>query len=109
MDRESKETTTVAGTAAKRRRTTLVQRLKPERVQEGLAARKVRQRLKSERVVERLKGMPGWQLARGGRAIDRVREFREPASAAAYAAFAAQLAAGRRQSLDITLSPARWS
>jgi len=76
------------------------QRLKPERVQDGLAARKTLQRIKAR---ERLAAMPGWKLDPGGRAIGKVRAFADPQHAAAYAAFAVQLAAGRRQALRLTL------
>jgi len=78
-----------------------VERLKPERVQDGLAVRKTLHRL---RVMERLDGMPGWKLAADSRAIGKARRFDEPKEAAAYAAFAVQLAAGRRQPLSLALS-----
>jgi len=78
-----------------------VQRLKPERVEDGLAVRKTRQRL---RVMERLDGMTGWKLSPTGRTIGKVRELADPQHAAAYAAFAMQLAAGRRLPLGLTLA-----
>jgi hypothetical protein len=78
------------------------ERLKPERVQDGFSVRQTLQRLK---VMERLDGMPGWKLAPGGRAIGKARAFADPQDAAAYAAFAVQLAAGRRQALGLALSP----
>jgi pterin-4a-carbinolamine dehydratase len=77
------------------------QRLKPERVQDGLAVRKTLQRVKA---MERLDAMPGWKLAPDARAIGKVRAFADPQHAAAYAAFAVQLAAGRRQELGLTLT-----
>lgn len=70
---------------------------------EPMLPEKVEQRLKAERVEERLKRLPGWKLAAGGRAIDRVRQFRDAASASAYAGFAAELVAGDRQRLRIEL------
>jgi hypothetical protein len=54
---------------------TAVQRLKPERVQDGLAVRKTLQRI---RVMERLDGMSGWKLAADSRAIARARKFTDP-------------------------------
>ncbi|HZF12990.1 MAG TPA: hypothetical protein VFE33_29725 [Thermoanaerobaculia bacterium] len=75
--------------------------LKPERVQDGLSVRKTLQRLK---VMERLDGMPGWKLAPGGRMIAKVRKLGDPQDAATYAAFAVQLAAGRRLPLRLHLS-----
>jgi pterin-4a-carbinolamine dehydratase len=88
-----------------------VQELKLERVQEPVvAARKrvarpddqggaavsltrsqVEERLKSERVQLRLKRMQGWKMQKGGKAIDRVREFPDAQVAASYLAFAALL------------------
>jgi hypothetical protein len=79
----------------------IVERLKPERVEQGLSVRKMIQRLKA---MERLDGLPGWRLSPDSRAIARVRPFDAPEEAAAYAAFAIQLAAGRRQRLKIALS-----
>jgi pterin-4a-carbinolamine dehydratase len=78
-----------------------VQRLKPERVQDSLSVRQTLRRLK---VLERLDRLPGWKLAPDSRAIGKVRQFGAPHEAAAYAAFAVQLAAGRRQPLGIALA-----
>jgi pterin-4a-carbinolamine dehydratase len=78
-----------------------VERLKPERVQDGLAVRRQLQRL---RVMERLDRLAGWKLTADSRAIGKTRRFDDPQDAAAYAAFAVQLAAGRRLPLGITLS-----
>jgi hypothetical protein len=78
-----------------------VQRLKPERVQEGLSIRKTVRRIE---VMERLDGLPGWRLAPESPAIRKVRKFADPKDAAAYAAFAVQLAAGRCQPLKIAVS-----
>jgi hypothetical protein len=77
------------------------QRLKPERVQDGLAARRTIERLK---VKERLDGLPGWELSPNLREIRRVRRFGDPQGTAAYAAFAVQLAAARRQPLAIVVA-----
>jgi hypothetical protein len=78
-----------------------IERLKPERVQEGLAVRKTLRRL---RTMERLDGLPGWRLTPDARAIAKLRRFDVPEEAAAYAAFAVQLAAGRRQPLALHLA-----
>jgi pterin-4a-carbinolamine dehydratase len=78
-----------------------IERLKPERVQGELAIRETVHRLA---VMERLDGLPGWKLAPESRAIRRVRKFADPKDAAAYAAFAVQLAAGRSQPLRIAVS-----
>jgi hypothetical protein len=79
---------------------TAIERLKPERVQEDLVRRK-RERQRAE---ARLDGMTGWKLAPGGRALRKVRGWTDPREAAAYAAFAVQLAAGRRQPLRLAFS-----
>jgi pterin-4a-carbinolamine dehydratase len=77
------------------------QRLKPERVQDGLAARRTIEHLK---VKERLDGLPGWELSPNHRAIQRVRRFGDPQGTAAYVAFAVQLAAARRQPLAMVVA-----
>lgn len=89
-------------TAVVRGRAGAVERLKPERVQEGLAVRRALQRLK---VLQRLDAMSGWKLSADSRTIGKARPFADPRDAAAYAAFAVQLAAGRGHSLGITVSP----
>ena len=63
----------------------------------------VQERLKAERVQERLKALPGWALSRDGEAVDRVREFADPAAATAYAAFAAALAGSRAQPIALSI------
>ncbi len=78
-----------------------VERLKPERVETGLTFRKAVRRVE---VMERLLRLPGWRLAPESRAIRRVRKFGDPGEAAAYAAFAVQLAAGRGQPLRIAVT-----
>jgi pterin-4a-carbinolamine dehydratase len=67
-----------------------VEGLKAERVQ--LTVTGALPRLKAERVQVSLKTLPGWRLARGGRAIDRVREFPDAPSAAAFTSYVAQVA-----------------
>jgi pterin-4a-carbinolamine dehydratase len=79
---------------------TAITRLKPERVQEEL----VRRKRERQGVKARLDGRTGWKLAPGGRALRKARGFTDPRDAAAYAAFAVQLAAGRRQPLRLALS-----
>jgi pterin-4a-carbinolamine dehydratase len=64
----------------------------------------IEQRLKAERVQEALKALPGWRLAAGGVAIDRVRQFPNPGVAATFAAFAATLAGSRKQPIVVSLS-----
>lgn len=100
-----------------------VQELKSERVQEpalekkrlprpddngGAVAfpsqRQARTRLKSERVQLRLRRMQGWRMQSGGRAIDRVRQFSDPAVAASYLAFAATLARSTGQVLQASVN-----
>jgi pterin-4a-carbinolamine dehydratase len=81
-------------------------RLKAERVQlsaEGV----VQARLKAERVQEKLRGMPGWRLMPEAKAIDRVRQFPDPATAAAYASFLAQFASRSKQPVGIELAGSR--
>ncbi len=78
-----------------------VERLKPERVQEGLSIRKTVRRIE---VMERLDRLPGWKLAPERRAIRKVRKFVDPQAAAAYAAFVVQVAAGRRAPLGIAVT-----
>lgn len=58
----------------------------------SLTRSQVEDRLKSERVQLRLKRMQGWKMQKGGKAIDRVREFPDALVAASYLAFAALLA-----------------
>lgn len=82
----------------------VAQRLKPERVQDGLSVRRALQHLK---VMQRLDAMPGWKLSADSRAIGKARPFADPKDAAAYAAFAVQLAAGRGHPLGITVSSGR--
>jgi hypothetical protein len=85
---------------SKEEKVTAVERLKPERVQEELVER----RQKRRRVRASLEGRNGWRLVPGGRALRKVRGFADPREAAAYAAFAVQLAAGRRLPVGLTLS-----
>jgi pterin-4a-carbinolamine dehydratase len=64
-----------------------VLRLRPERVQEGLAA------------------LPGWKLLGNGRSIHRVRQFKDPLHAEAFAVLVARLTAAENQPATIDLSP----
>ena len=102
--------------------------LRPERVQEGIAApwpaigepvlpvppavsppcgTNDVARLRPERVQERLQKMPGWNLAAGGYAVDRVRKLATPATAADYAGFVLREAARAKQKIRIGLEGAR--
>jgi len=54
--------------------------------------------------MERLDRMSGWKLAADSRAIGKARPFADPKDAAAFAAFAVQLAAGRGQPLKLAVS-----
>jgi len=78
-----------------------VERLKPERVQEELTFRRP---VRSREVRERLSGLPGWKAVSRSRSIRKVRKFADPQDAAAYAAFAVQVAAGRSPALQIAVS-----
>lgn len=64
---------------SQRRRRPVVARLKPERVQLALAA------------------AAGWKVRSKGRALTRLLKFPDPASASAYAAYAARIASGSRR------------
>ena len=98
-----------------------VQELKAERVQEevlalmsrrvtgkgdavgaamGVTCNQAKVRLKAERVQTRLKRLQGWTMKAEGH-IDRVREFEDPQVAAAYLAFASQLARQAGQPLRV--------
>ncbi len=68
-------------------------RLKAERVQ-----------LKAERVQEALKAMPGWRKTAGGFAIDRVRRYPDPATAADFAVFLMRYAARAGQPVAVELA-----
>lgn len=87
-----------------------VQQLKAERVQQPALQRaaptpvQAQQRLKAERVQSRLKRLPGWRMQSGGKAIDRVRQFRDPQVAASYLAYAALLASQSGQPLQAAVN-----
>ena len=80
-------------------------KLKAERVQ--LRADPKARRSPAVSAPERLELMPGWQLARGGRSIESVREFVDARTAAAYAGFLLQLAVHQGQPLGLDLSGPR--
>jgi hypothetical protein len=67
----------------------------------GILDPAVEARLKSERVQEMLRAMPEWQLAPGGKAINRVREFPSAEVATLYGSFATGFA--RVQGLPVSL------
>jgi len=67
----------------------------------------VEQRLKSERVQEGLAALPGWRLHPSGKALHRSREFFLPGEAAKWAYFAAELAASQHQRVQLQLAGAR--
>lgn len=69
-----------------------------------LTPAQAQQRLKAERVQTRLKRMPSWRMQSGGKAIDRVRQFPDPLTAASYLAFAALLARQSGQPLRATVN-----
>jgi hypothetical protein len=48
--------------------------------------------------------VPGWQLTRGGRAIDRQRELPSARVAAAYAGFVTELAATTQTPVDVLVT-----
>jgi pterin-4a-carbinolamine dehydratase len=97
-----------------------VQQLKSERVQQPALRKALRpteagfrpaptpvqaqQRLKAERVQSRLRRLPGWKIQSGGKAIDRVRQFRDPQVAASYLAYAALLASQSGQPLQAVVN-----
>ncbi len=62
---------------------------------------RAKERLKAERVQLRLKRIQGWKMLSEGKAIDRIREFEDPQVAAAYLAFASQLARQAGQPLRV--------
>lgn len=68
-----------SGSQRRRRPMAMVARLKPERVQLALAA------------------AAGWKVRSKGRALSRLLKFPDPASASAYAAYAARIASGSRR------------
>lgn len=65
------------------------------------------QRLRPERVQDRLQKMPGWGLASAGRAVQRERELATPATAAEYAVFVLREAARAQQKVRVGLEGAR--
>jgi pterin-4a-carbinolamine dehydratase len=78
--------------------------MRTEAAAEEPTAGKSRYRLEAEKVQERLRRIPGWQLIRGGRAIDRLREFPSSRVAVAYAGFVAELAATVQAHVDVLVT-----
>jgi pterin-4a-carbinolamine dehydratase len=74
---------------------------------ETLKAERVQEKLKAERVQEKLRSMTGWRLAKGGKALNRVREFPDHRVASAFATFAGAFIARAKQQADVTLSGSR--
>jgi len=107
MRTKSKNAVSVTGAEALRPLSPVppVDSLKAERVQ--LAAEPYSERLKAERVQSRLKGMPGWRLAAGGKAVDRLRQFPNPRVAADFAGFLAQFASHTGQPVGVELAGQR--
>jgi pterin-4a-carbinolamine dehydratase len=83
------EPAAVAGNTAARKR---VARPEDQGGRVSLTRAEVEERLKSERVQSRLRRMQGWKKQKGGKEIDRVREFPDALSAAVFLAFSALLA-----------------
>lgn len=94
--------------------------LKPERVADAIAApcpavslpsemsaAEIEAALKAERVQLRLKKMPGWVLAAGGHAVERVRKLATPMTAAEYAGFVLREAARAKQRVRVGLEGVR--
>jgi len=78
-------------------------RLKSERVQSRLKSARVQTRLKSERVQSRLKELPGWEAARGGKALQRTYLFPTIRAAVALVALTAEIGEANGYSPDIDL------
>jgi pterin-4a-carbinolamine dehydratase len=65
------------------------------------------EKLKAERVQEELKTMPGWALRTDGKALTSARQFANPAGAAKFAGFVADLAAAEQQPVHLGISGTR--
>ena len=61
------------------------------------------EKLKAERVQEELKAMPGWKLAPRGKELTRFRQFGQPAGAARFASFVADMAVADRQRVQLRI------
>jgi len=68
------------------------------------AAADLQKALAAERVSQRLQKMPGWSLAAGGHAIDRVRSLPSAFGAADYATLVLREAARTRQKVRVGLN-----
>ncbi len=71
----------------------VTERLKAERIQGAAASARIDERLKAERIQGLLAELPGWRLAAGGSALERVHRFPSPRAAAAFVALAAEIGA----------------
>jgi transcriptional regulator with XRE-family HTH domain len=89
------------GAGGHERRSSMNNEMKPEPMQ---GAQVVAPGLKAERVQESLRAMPGWRLLPTGRAIERARQFKEPAHSEAFAVFVARLSLTERQPATIDLT-----
>lgn len=83
-------------TEATRRRRTAVERT-------PLGSQRAQERLRTECLREKLRSLPGWKLVPGNRAVDRVRSFGDPLTAASYALYVLTGAAVRGQHVAIEL------
>jgi pterin-4a-carbinolamine dehydratase len=80
------------------------QKLAAENARKALRMpRRRNEKLKAERVQEELKRMPGWSLGPNGKMIVSAREFSQPAAAAKFAGFVAEVAASERQPVQLGL------
>jgi len=62
-------------------------------------------RLRPERVQDALAALPGWQLVSNGRSIHREREFNDPLYAEGFALYVTRLTAAQNHPVTIDLSP----
>lgn len=102
---QQKQGNTAVPGQSRARRPEAPTRLKAERVQ--LRVRPVSGEQEPGAAGERLKELPGWQLARNGKAIAMVREFADSLTAMDYAGILLQLAVQSGQRVGIELAGAR--
>jgi hypothetical protein len=77
-------------------------RLKPERVQDGLALEPPDPGRESAPPAT-----TGWTRVRNGRALGRTRDFSKPQDAAAYAGFITEVVSARRKTVGLSVSRGR--